>query len=133
MSPGRVKSVEFVANQYDQFVAFKEPPVTQIKQLIARVNEISVMRGRLVKATETFEAYSYQLNIKVVGLPLVAERETPEQTASLYFKLFYFLHQGWTTYRLPTSTRFTVCHPVRLRPALMPLCANLFEDLRKKR
>ena len=32
--------------------------------------------------------YRYQFNVKIVGLPLVAERETCEQTANLCLQLF---------------------------------------------
>ena len=88
VSPGRVKSVEFVSNQYDQLAAFKEVAMTQIKQLTARVNEISITCERLARAIDASEAYSYQYNIKIVGLSAVAERETTEQTVKLCLKLF---------------------------------------------
>ena len=88
MSPGREQSIEFVSSQYDQLVAFKKEAMTQIKQLTARVNEISITCEQIAKAINAFETYSYQYNIKIVGMPTVAERETMEQTAELCLKLF---------------------------------------------
>ena len=88
MSPGRMQSVEFVSSQYDQLVAFKKDAMTQIKQLTTRVNEISIVCERISKAIDALEAYSYQYNIKIVGVPIVTERETPEQTANLCSRLF---------------------------------------------
>ena len=85
---GREQSIEFVSSQYDQLVAFKKEAMTQIKQLTARVNEISIMCEQIAKAINIFETYSYQCNIKIVGMPTVAERETTEQTAKLCLKLF---------------------------------------------
>ena len=35
------------------------------------------------KSIDAFEAYSYQFNIKIIGMLLVAERESSEQTANL--------------------------------------------------
>ena len=62
--------------------------MTQIKQLTVRVNEISIMCEQIAKAINAFETYSYQCNIKIVGMPTITKRETPEQTAELYLKLF---------------------------------------------
>jgi len=46
------------------------------------------MCDHIAKSIEALEAYSYQFNIKIVGVPLVAERETSQQTADRYIKLF---------------------------------------------
>ena len=88
MSPGREESIEFVSSQYNQLVAFKKEAMTQIKQLSERVNEISIICEQITKAINTFDTYSYQYNIKIVGMPTVAQRETTEQTAELCLKLF---------------------------------------------
>jgi len=42
----------------------------------------------ITKSIEASEAYSYQFNIKMVGVPTVAESETTQQTADLCIKLF---------------------------------------------
>ena len=55
MSPGREQSIEFVSSQYNQLVAFKKEAVTQIKQLSARVNEISIIREQITKAINAFD------------------------------------------------------------------------------
>ena len=76
MSPGRVRSVEFVSNQYDQLFAIEESAMLRINQLTARVNEISIMCDNIAKAIDAFEAYSYQNNIKTVGMPALSENES---------------------------------------------------------
>ncbi|CAB4032092.1 Hypothetical predicted protein, partial [Paramuricea clavata] len=60
----------------------------QIQDLTAKVNKISEKCERIAKFIEESEAYSYQYNIKIVGVPAVAERETAQQTADLRIKLF---------------------------------------------
>ena len=69
LSPGKAHSVEFMSRQ--------------IQKLISRVDEISVLCDNIRKSVEASETYSYQFNIKIVGVPTVAERETSQQTADL--------------------------------------------------
>lgn len=88
LSPGRVHAVEFVSQQYDVLTKFKEEAERQIQELAARVDEISTLCDRITKSVEASEAYSYQFNLKIVGVPTVAERETPQQTANICLKLF---------------------------------------------
>ena len=76
MLPWRVRSVEFVSNQYDELVAFEESAMLRINQLTVRVNEISIMCDNIAKAIDAFEAYSYQNNIKTVGMPALSENES---------------------------------------------------------
>ena len=76
MSPGRVRSVEFFSNQYDELFAFEESAMLRINQLTARVNEISIMCDNIAKAIDAFEAYSYQNNIKTTGMLALSENES---------------------------------------------------------
>lgn len=76
MSPGRVRSVEFFSNQYDELFAFEESAMLRINQLTARVNEISIMCDNIAKAIDAFEAYSYQNNIKTAGMLALSENES---------------------------------------------------------
>ena len=76
MSPGRVRSVEFFSNQYDELFAFEESAMLRINQLTARVNEISIMCDNIAKAIDAFEAYSYQNNIKTASMLALSENES---------------------------------------------------------
>ena len=42
----------------------------------------------MTAAIESFKDYSYKNNLKIVGVPVLAERETAEQTALLCLRLF---------------------------------------------
>lgn len=53
-----------------------------------RVEEISIRCVRITKSLDAFEEYSYRYNVKIVGLPTVAENETSDQTTRLCLKLF---------------------------------------------
>ena len=88
LSPGKAHSTEFISGKYDDFIRFKEEAEKQIQELISRVNEISTLCDYIRKSIEASEAYSYQFNIKIVGVPTVAEHETAQQTADLCMRLF---------------------------------------------
>ena len=105
--------------------------MTQIKQLTARVNEISIMREQIAKAINAFETYSYQYNIKNVGMPTVVERETTEQTAELCLKLFSAL--GVQNVPSLTSILLAGCLLARLLTGQTLLCANLYGESQKRK
>ena len=69
-------SLEFVSSKYD-VVAFKDEAVKQIKQLFTRVAEISILCDRMAKSIDTLEAYSYQFNVKIVGMPATTQMKPP--------------------------------------------------------
>ena len=83
LSPDKTKSVEFVSDQYDDLIAFKVSANEELEEIRARLDKISETCDHIHKSLDAFELYSYQFNIKIVGMPMVAEREHPEQTASL--------------------------------------------------
>ena len=83
LSPDKTKSVEFVSDQYDDLIAFKVSANEELKEIRARLDKISETCDSIQKSLDAFELYSYQFNIKIVGMPMVAEREHPEQSASL--------------------------------------------------
>jgi peptidoglycan hydrolase CwlO-like protein len=93
MSPDRANSVEFMSSKYDELYSFKKEANKQIQDLTAKVNKISEKCERIAKFIEESEAYSYQYNIKIVGVPAVAERET----ANLVPRLFpLFEERPWS-------------------------------------
>ena len=80
--------MEFVSDQYDDLVAFKVSASKELEEISARLDKISETCDHIQKSLDAFELYSYQFNIKIVGMPMVAEREHPEKTANLCLQLF---------------------------------------------
>ena len=56
--------------------------------MFTRLEAIEKKCQEMTAAIETFEDYSYKNNLKMVGVPILAERETAEQTALLCLRLF---------------------------------------------
>ena len=84
----KAKSVEFIYAQYDELQAFRKYASKEIKKTKLKLNSISDACDRLLKSIDSFEIYSYQFNVKITGLPLMAEWESSERTANLCPQLF---------------------------------------------
>ena len=88
LSPDKTKSVELVSAKYDDLLAFKASASKELQEIRARLGKVSETCHHIQKSVDAFELYSYQFNIKIVGMPMVAEREHPEKTANLWLQLF---------------------------------------------
>ena len=88
LSPDKTKSVEFASDQYDDLIAFKVSTSKELEEIRVRLDKISETCDHIQKSLDAFELYSYQFYIKIVGMPMVAEREHPKQTANLCLQLF---------------------------------------------
>jgi methyl-accepting chemotaxis protein len=63
------KSIQFVSDQYDDLVSFKNNTNTELKYIKSQVEIISTKCDKIAKAIDQLEDYSYQYNLKIVGIP----------------------------------------------------------------
>ena len=84
-------SLEFVSNEYDTLNAFQTEAKNEFKKLNSRLAEIATKVNDVGDALEQIQQYSYQYNIKIVGLPQQDERESACQTSFLCVNLFQSL------------------------------------------
>ena len=82
LSPGQSKSVDFISSQYDGIMERLPAIKPKLNGLDHKCNELRL-------AIDEMQAYSYQYNIKIFGLPTFAERENSEATAKLCIQLFH--------------------------------------------
>ena len=74
--------------------------------------KISGTCKNIQKLVDAFELYSYQFNIKIVEMPIIAEREHLEQTANLCLQLFSALGvRGVSINNIDTAQRFPSIKP----------------------
>lgn len=83
------KSVEFISAKYDELVVFKTNTITELKQIKSEVNVISKKCEKIANSIEQLEEYSYQFNLKIVGMPQEQQTESAEQTSKLCIDLFH--------------------------------------------
>ena len=60
----------------------------QLKLLFSRVSTVSKRCDEIAAAIDEMLLYSYQYNLKIVGMPMLSERKTTKETANLCLKLF---------------------------------------------
>ena len=60
-----------------------------MQSIKAKLNDLDHRSNELRLAIDEMQAYSYQYNIKIFGLPTLAERENSESTAKLCIQLFH--------------------------------------------
>jgi methyl-accepting chemotaxis protein len=75
------KSIQFVSDQYDDLVSFKNNTNTELKYIKSQVEIISTKCKKIAKAVDQLEDYSYQYNLKIVGIPQeqATERRSRQQ------------------------------------------------------
>ena len=81
LSPGQSKSVDFISSQYDGIME-------QLQSIKAKLNGLDHRCNELRLAIDEMQAYSYQYNIKIFGLPTFAERENSGSTANYVYSCF---------------------------------------------
>ena len=113
---------------------FKEDISNRMHNFELRLNRLAKNIENLSKAINNFRAYSYQYNIKIVGLPQEKKIETAEESTKLCLEMFELTGADvakWNNY-MRTSTLHIVCHCViRKDSNITPLSANLQEDWQK--
>ena len=105
LSPGQSKSVDFISSQYDGIMERLPAIKPKLNGLDHKCNELRL-------AIDEMQAYSYQYNIKIFGLPTFAERENSESTAKLCIQLFHSMGV-----RDVSMQDIDIAHPVPARKA----------------
>ena len=77
-----------MSDEYDDLSASNSCISVQLKQISHRPNVLSVQVERVANAINDAEKYSYQFNVKIIGLQELNSRETAPKTSSLCVKLF---------------------------------------------
>jgi len=75
-------------NEHSDFQFVQTCAEAELKRLSARLAQVSAKVDELGKAIDTIEEYSYQYNIKIVGVPELNSQETAMDTSKLCANLF---------------------------------------------
>ena len=81
------RSLQYLRDEYHDLSASNSGVVDQLKALSRRLNKLSAEVTRVGNAIDEVEEYSYQFNVKIIGLPEKSS-ETAAKTSALCIKLF---------------------------------------------
>ena len=90
--------VQFPSDGYDWMIR-------RIEDLEFKVAEISGKADRIAKAIDEIQLYSYQYNLKLVGVPQIKENESADDTISLCLKIFSGIGADTTAWDIDTAHR----------------------------
>jgi hypothetical protein len=79
--------IQFLSNGYDDLVKSKVDTQNDVLNLKKRLDLLSVGVNRIDKAIDLL-TYSYQYNLKIVGVPQLDDKESSDETAVLCIHFF---------------------------------------------
>ena len=86
--PPDTQDVQFLSDSYDALVQSKTSLEEDLGRFSRRLDLLEKNFDRIDKAIDDILYYSYQYNLKIVGVPQIIENESAEDTANLCLKLF---------------------------------------------
>ena len=82
------RSLQYLSDEYDDLSASNSSVSVQLKQISHRLNVLSAQVERVANAINDAEEYSYQFNVKIIGIPGLNSSKTVPETSYLCVKLF---------------------------------------------
>jgi len=80
--------VQFLSNGYDELLKFQKKANDQLQRIESRLLDIESRVQKLSEAIDEALIYSYQYNLKLIGVPQVDKKESADQTTDLCLKIF---------------------------------------------
>lgn len=103
--PPDTQDVQFLSDSYDALVQSKTSIEEDLGRFSLRLDLLEKNVDRIDKAIDDMLHYSYQYNLKIVGVPLVNENESSEDTANLCLKLFSALGNDISVFDIDIAHR----------------------------
>lgn len=84
----QAKGLQYLSKEYEDLSTSNTSLRQEMQRLSSKLAEISHKVYQIDEAIENAQQYSYQYNVKIVGVPKMAEQESALDTANLCLKLF---------------------------------------------
>lgn len=82
------KHVEFYSKSYDDLTKFKSEMINELKLYKSQLNVIAGQVESISTAIEESLRYSYQYNVKLIGIPEMNQNESATETTNICCNLF---------------------------------------------
>jgi len=82
------ESVNLMSADYDELKAKKSAVENDVRKIEEQLSELTQKIYDFDEAIESIMAYSYQYNIKILGIPQANVKETADETVEICLKLF---------------------------------------------
>ena len=111
-------SLEFYSQSYDDLNKFRLDADKSLKQLWSRLEALTGQVEDIAKSIDQLQRYSYQYNVKIIGLPQIDAHESASDTTTLCLGLFKAVgveisnHDVDIAHRIPTRNATSGLKPV---------------------
>lgn len=82
------QDMQFLSDQYDDLLKSGTSLEDEIGKLARKLDSLAKDVDRIDKAIDDILSYSYQYNLKIVGVPQIKENESAHETTNLCLKMF---------------------------------------------
>ncbi|XP_068675716.1 kinetochore protein Nuf2-like [Montipora foliosa] len=80
-------SLEFLSKGYYDLIRFKTTASKELQRLSSQLTDVKIMVDAIANAIDEFQEYSFQYNVKKVGVPEVCSNEAVSRTSAVYVRL----------------------------------------------
>ena len=98
-------SLEFLSKEYDDFLLFKTIAHKELQRLSSQLSEVKTRVDAIANAIDEFQEYSFQYNVKIVGVPEMCSDEAASTTSKLCVKLFKEMGENISIQDIDTAHR----------------------------
>ena len=81
-------SLEFYGKSYDDLKESQAVAVERLNELWSRLDALATRVEEMSNTLEQFQRYSYQYNVKIIGLPETNAQESASETSAMCLNLF---------------------------------------------
>ena len=98
-------SLDFLSKEYDDLLRFKTSASKELQRLSSQLSEVKARVDAIANAIDEFQEYSFQYNVKIVGVPEVCSDEAASTTSKLCVKLFKEMGENISIQDIDTAHR----------------------------
>ena len=98
-------SLEFLSKEYDDFLCFKTTVNKELQQLSSQLSEVKARVDAIANTINEFQEYSFQYNVKIVGVPVVCSDNAASTTSKLCVNLFKEMGENISIQDIDTAHR----------------------------
>ncbi|XP_028516853.1 uncharacterized protein LOC114575679 [Exaiptasia diaphana] len=99
------KSMQFLSDEFDDFKSFKSSLEKDVNRMLSKLKDLEEGIARIDEAIEAIHKYSYQYNLKILGIPQKGRKETSKQSVDKCLKLFQSIGAEVLSYDIDIAHR----------------------------
>lgn len=122
------KSIQHFSDEYDDIRTFKDSLVYDISKMQTQLRTIEENVVKIEEAIEDINRYSYQYNVKILGVSKTNPKETPKETVDICVKLFNGIGATASKQDIDIAHRVTPRDPNKTPPIICKFTRRIAKE-----